>query len=341
MGSIVYQLDYWLNPSNSSKTANDGEPGQLSYDVFLGLSVLGGFLGLDHLYLRSPFTAFIKFIVNVSFFGVWWLYDALNAFLNRDIIKLFGVGIPGFGPFGIGAGCLSHGKPHTLHMNFFIYSFALGFGGIFGLDSYLVGDITSALFRFLFLISIIGAPIAILWWMYNGLTWLFLPNQVIDQYGGYFGKKDNGGGLIDWIVSILPQPLADAINGLRASVDILGKGVVKIPTKTAEAIKPFGDILKGAQGIDVTQACAKTSLENITKAATLEKPAQTGGALVSQNVLPYVLMGTIGIIAISGFILTYNRAKSKPKKDDSPPEPDNLKVVTEQSIDLMNTSVGP
>jgi hypothetical protein len=66
MGSSVSQIQYWRSDGASDNTT-EGGPGAvyLSYNVFLGLSVLGGFLGLDHLYLRSPLTFIAKFIVNL------------------------------------------------------------------------------------------------------------------------------------------------------------------------------------------------------------------------------------------------------------------------------------
>jgi hypothetical protein len=39
--------------------------------------------------------------------------------------------------------------------------------------------------------------------------------------------------------------------------------------------------------------------------------------------LPYVLIGTLAIIAVSGLVISYRRYKQneQPRKNDSPPEP--------------------
>jgi hypothetical protein len=53
-----------------------------------------------------------------------------------------------------------------------------------------------------------------------------------------------------------------------------------------------------------------------------------GGAIGGgSNVLPYFLMGTIAIIAVSGLIITYRRSRQneQPRKNDSPPEPGILR----------------
>ena len=62
------------NASNATDaTGAQDSGGYLSYNVFLGLSVLGGFFALDHLYLRSPLTFLAKIIINIMFF--WRLVD--------------------------------------------------------------------------------------------------------------------------------------------------------------------------------------------------------------------------------------------------------------------------
>jgi hypothetical protein len=45
------------------------------------------------------------------FFGVWWIYDAAQAIFNRDIIKVYGLGVPGLGPKGIACGVLAKDEP--------------------------------------------------------------------------------------------------------------------------------------------------------------------------------------------------------------------------------------
>ena len=64
MSSGVSQIGYWRETNKAQSAGpnaantDEGGPGAtyLSYNVFLGLSVIGGLLALDHLYLRSPLT---------------------------------------------------------------------------------------------------------------------------------------------------------------------------------------------------------------------------------------------------------------------------------------------
>ena len=128
MGLTISQITAWrgrnnttTNNTNTTNTTNStgNNTNYLSYDVFLGLSVLGGFFALDHLYLRSPLTFIAKLITNFFTFGMWWLYDAPQAIFNRDVLKVYGLGIPGLGPKGIAAGVLASDVPDKKHMSFF------------------------------------------------------------------------------------------------------------------------------------------------------------------------------------------------------------------------------
>jgi hypothetical protein len=193
MSSSVSQLDYWRETkkaaNETNKNVTEGGPGAsyLSYDVFLGLSVLGGFFALDHLYLRSPLTFLAKLVINILFLGVWWIYDASQAIFNKDVVKVFGVSIPGLAPSGIAAGVLGSDVPDKKHMAFFIYGLALMLGGIFGLDSFIVGDKQSGFIRLICLITGILAPVAIFWWLFNLFKFFFKTKDVTSMYFDYFG----------------------------------------------------------------------------------------------------------------------------------------------------------
>jgi hypothetical protein len=158
-----------------------------SYNLFWVLSILGGILALDHLYLRSPLTFLAKIIVNIFGLGIWWIYDATQASFNKDVVKMYGLGIPGIGSMGIGAGSMAGDKPDDKHANFLIYSLALLFGGLFGIDSFITGDKSTGYFRLLCLISFIFTPVAILYWLFNVGKFFFKTESVIEQNWEYFG----------------------------------------------------------------------------------------------------------------------------------------------------------
>ena len=356
MSASVSQIDYWRGATSNANNA-DGSSGAvfLSYDMFLGLSVLGGFLALDHLYLRSPLTFLAKLFVNIFFFGVWWLYDASQAIFNTDVIKVFGVGIPGLGPKGIAAGVLANDVPDQKHASFFFYAVALIFGGLFGLDSFLVGDKESGFIRLVSLLTIIFAVVSVFWWIYNMVLFFFKTKDVTDAYPEYFGSPSTSAYSSFFRKYILPripilgpilstirtgqtsvpglQPVASAVQAVSKTADTalstvkqgfeLGKTVVESGTALAgQALTTVDDTAKAAASALSLVPSAASLTDGVTTATLQKAMAQSGGS-GNNDLLSYVLMGTLGFIAVSGFLGTYLRSNKNgtPSRDDSPPEP--------------------
>lgn len=62
---------------------------------------LTGLLGIDQLALRSPFTAFLKFLVNIFFWGAWYIYDIIQILTDDTFVAKYGFSTP-YGPRGHG-----------------------------------------------------------------------------------------------------------------------------------------------------------------------------------------------------------------------------------------------
>lgn len=277
----VSQINYWRqtsqSPTNSKATTSvptskdEGGPGAqyLSYPVFLGLSILGGFLALDHLYLRSPTTFLAKFIVNILCFGVWWLYDISQAIFNMDVVKVFGLPIPGMGPKGIGAGVFASGAPDRKHLSFLIYGLSLIFGGIFGMDSFIVGDKTSGLIRLISFVTIIFAPVAIGWWLYGLFKFFFSTRDVTDKYWEYFGAPkphEQTLSTTDWLVYKIPflsyifgpiktikevieDPTILASGPVREAAEAAAIGLKPVLNQVEAAVKPLANAVESGEGV--------------------------------------------------------------------------------------------
>lgn len=293
----VSQIDYWREVNRPDKKTNtntttdtNGGPGAiyLSYDVFLGLSVLGGLLALDHLYLRSPLTFLAKIIVNILTLGTWWLYDASQAIFNKDVVKVFGLGVPGMGPKGIGAGVLASDVPDKKHMAFFIYALALIFGGLFGLDSFIVGDKQSGIIRIICLITGIFAPIAIFWWLFNIGKFFIKTKDVTSKYWEYFGAPpppEYGKSFIenmvqkfpflDYIVSPITK-IKDAIFGTIGDVEDLKEAILENPIGTIESV------------VASPLSYAKDTIDKLTDEAgnILTVPLQVATTAIESELIP-------------------------------------------------------
>jgi len=320
-------LKGYMNPEASSTSDTDGA--FLSYDWFIVLAVLGGWFGLDHLYLRSPWTFLGKLIVNALFFGIWYFYDIIQAFSSKDVIKVYGVGLPGFPDKRVAMGVLAKDAPGAKHSNFFIYSLCLFMGGLFGLDSFLVGDRESGIMRLLFLVSIIGAPIAFGWWIYKLFRFFTDTPSVVNQYASYFGSAGGGwsifGSLIDptSMLGTLLKPVNTAADGFKSAMDAASK-TLDLGVGIVGAINNVGKVLVN-NPLPNPVPSFQTIKEGVEKAEASAPGLRGGGqdATGSLNVLPYTLLGTIALIALSGFVATYHRSKKHvaAPQDDRPPEP--------------------
>jgi hypothetical protein len=124
-----------------------------SYWVIMVITVLGGFFGVDHLYLRSPTTALLKFFLNIFTLGAWYVYDIIQIFRDKKEVLKNGLSIPILGASGIGAGIFKDEPGNagiakgSLRWMAFMLLFFIPFN--LGLDRYIVGDNIGALIKFL------------------------------------------------------------------------------------------------------------------------------------------------------------------------------------------------
>jgi len=363
MSASVSQIEFWQKGLvfNGNNNGNEGDNGGtfLSYDVFLGLSLIGGFLALDHLYLRSPLTFLAKLVVNLLFFGVWWIYDAAQALFHADTIKVYGLGVPGLGPKGIACGVLAKDEPDKKHMRFFMYAMALIFGGMFGLDSFLVGNKQRGIIRLVCMISVIFAPLALAWWGWNMIRFFTDTKQVVSEHAGYFGAASSSVEeemLARWpflsalfspvetitkIVNEILQPFQQTAEAAIKTVDsvvktaddaiLLGKTAVEKGSNIVGEISETVDKATAAM-TSASSALPGLDLYKSISPETVAAAKQAGGAAVAAasasgivgdlNMLHFTLLGTIVLIAITGLSLTYYRSKNvRTTKDDTPPEP--------------------
>lgn len=173
-------LEYW-----KASTQN--------YSWYWILTVFFGWAGLDMLYLRSPLMAVAKIFLNAITFGYWWFYDAMEATFNKDQVQVAGPTMPFWGSLGIAGGMFmgtgSQSKQDK-HYTFLLYSLVLLFTGLFGGDSFLVGDKLSGYIRVISLVSFFFAPIAIIWYIYKLYQLFIRPDQLLDQNYIYFGAPE-------------------------------------------------------------------------------------------------------------------------------------------------------
>lgn len=191
MGLSISRLVDWtadgLKDTRDKDAKGDSSGTYLSYDIFLVLSVFGGLIALDHLYLRSPHTFLAKIAVNFMCFGAWWLYDAMRAVFHSNVVKLHGISIPVVGQTDIGAGIFSKPEPSQKHYRFLVYAVSLIFGGIVGADSFVVGNKMDGFIRLICFLTAILAPISIFIWVKNLIVFFTNPPGVLAKHPEFFG----------------------------------------------------------------------------------------------------------------------------------------------------------
>jgi hypothetical protein len=262
--SAVSQLKFWKDGDSNNNADGEGSGAFLSYNVFIALSIVGGFLGLDHLYLRSPGTFIAKFIVNMAFFGIWWMWDAVQALFNEKVVRVYGLGIPGFPGIRIASGVLADEEPDGKHLRFFIYSLALFFGGIIGIDSFLLGDTEIGVFRLLSCITIIFFPLAFLAWGYYIVQFLMNPKGVIGMNPGFFGSNMGASGFGGFITKFISELIGPAAVPFLKGTEFLAQTTGNIK----DVVKGVANVVTGSQ---FTPAAA---LYSSTKTADFQKAMQ-------------------------------------------------------------------
>ena len=157
---------------------------QLPYWAYMVVVVLIGGLGLDHLLLRSPYTFLMKLLIPT--FGFWYLYDIAQVFGERELVEKYGLGVPWYGPIGLGAGIFinkdaSNLSPPTIASPwiYMIYAVLSIFFFVFPLNKIIIGDYAGCIahicmYTILALFSLgLTAILAICWGIYDAFRVLF------------------------------------------------------------------------------------------------------------------------------------------------------------------------
>jgi hypothetical protein len=335
----------------------------LNYDTYLLLAVAGGFFAIDQLYLRSPLSFAAKLLGNIFLFGIPWLYDILQGFLNTRRVKLFGTSAPFVGQIGAGAGMfIADGEmlapaDADKRWNFLIYSLVLMFTGLLGGDSYLLGDTLGGMIRTGLCLTIVLLPVAAVWW--GAKLWEYFANTgtLLDNNWEYFGAPEpkipvkRCPGVLEeitiWVLKtarvVLRQipgfgMIATMLDGLISSLEVaygVAEAAVNEGIGAMKAVSQIQGTL-GSLGTGFEPGAAFS--KRIEKLAETEgaKPAkdQAGGGSAESTspAAMYGLLGTLALIIVSGggrFLKEVwqnvgRRQRSSEVKNDRPPEPGAL-----------------
>ena len=348
--------------SKASATASKGPVGMydstslkrwqvqnLDYNFYWIFTMALGFFGVDYWYLGAPLTGILKFLTNISTFGYWWFYDILNATFNRPTIELFGPTMPFFGTTGCAAGRFRQasnlGDPELLakHMNYIIYGIVLVIFGIIGGDSFILGNTIYAVIRIICLISFVGIPIALIWWVYNIVNYLFNADYFLDDAWFYLGAASPTGnkcpsffdklfGPITSLIGMLmgfpgPKPLEEWQKTILSKklTGLNMQDVLDLNNKLQETGCPKQGGGATETETEIGTETAKTTAKAIKAVTAVKAITAVSGSLSQTNthLLSFVLAGTIGLIIVSSIILSLRRSYQNGNKKATSASSDN------------------
>lgn len=101
--------------------------------------VLPGLLGIDHFYLRSPWTGLMK-MFTIGGLGLWWLWDTFQVFTEGDRVEMYGMTAPFDLKTGIGQGMITAGTTYYEQRSSFSWWQAAAIFSFLGADCFLLGQ---------------------------------------------------------------------------------------------------------------------------------------------------------------------------------------------------------
>lgn len=168
----------------------------LPYWAFLVFTAnpLTGFFGIDHLLFRSAPTAFLKFIVNIFGLGIWYFYDIIQAFYDRDSVSKYGLSKPIMGPGGLAKDYfrgvtsepdkLGPSKTGLLGVVIFVL-YICSFLIPFGTSNFIAGDMTGGfwklVFTFSFPFNLIWIPVIFIGGIFEFFRAVFSPDSLFQE----------------------------------------------------------------------------------------------------------------------------------------------------------------
>jgi TM2 domain-containing membrane protein YozV len=163
-----------------------GDKPDRNYYVFVVLSILFGFVGADHFYLRSYATGTQKFIMNFFTLGLWHWWDIAQIVGDGQKVRTEGL----TGPFdwlrGIGRGVFTNlpaeGGPATEYAapkSYLIYTFLAVFFGWLGLDKFYMGTWGQGLLKLISCFNIFLLLFGWLWVLWDAVHAFFLTDSIL------------------------------------------------------------------------------------------------------------------------------------------------------------------
>jgi TM2 domain-containing membrane protein YozV len=171
-------IDVWKHPDRS-------------YYLFITLSILFGFFGIDHFYIRSFGTGTQKLLFNLVTFGLWYFWDLVQIIFDGQKVRTEGLDSPFEWIRGIGRGVFIDPQERLKMMadpsqpvirskkDLVIYALLTIMFGIFGFDKLYMGHPWQAVTKFLSVFNILFFLFGLMWVVWDIVHVVFYPDLII------------------------------------------------------------------------------------------------------------------------------------------------------------------
>jgi TM2 domain-containing membrane protein YozV len=190
--------------------------------VVLQALAIFGFLGIDHFYLRSTKTGIIK-LLTLGGFGIWWLWDMLQVFTEKERVVNYGLTTPFDATLGIGQGMITdRSTEYSQNTSWFLWSLSTIFG--FAGTTYLMLGRAYLGLRFLIITFLASGPVS-----------LFITQTMQNGFGAAYAQVGFFGFLMSifWMMLLLlgvgPVWLQHMYKALFDPADVMATGLPTPP----------------------------------------------------------------------------------------------------------------
>jgi hypothetical protein len=322
---------------------------------------LTGLLGIDHLLFRSPTTAFAKLLTNVFTLGLWYFYDIIQVFTDKNFVKQYGLSKPMVGPAGLavdyfsgitGSDTLAPSKSGFLSIVLFLlYLFTVL--SPFGLSNFIAGDTEGGIAKFLLSFG----PWGLFWIPFLFFAGIFEVYRNITDTEKIFTEG-----------ALRPTPLTFLLDPTSYSPNIMNPESIEktkketnlyttfikpilsmfgitdpmevIDTTKCQVVPPIektvsaaqtaaGGVMALAGTVPAIATKASEKLSAFTDPEKLKEAAQAaaaqkiqmGGGRGVSTVLDSLFVFGLGFLVVGGLFASYLRKSSKQEQDDRPSKP--------------------
>lgn len=250
-----------------------------SFWILALLTVFTGLFGLDHFYLRSFKTGFLKIGTNLLLLGLWYFWDIAQLVSNHKDVQENGLRVPFAPDIRIGTGVVaspteqpkpSDWNPPSASILIYALLAIMPITGFVGIDRIYAGSWSTAFMKFMLNIFLFGA-----WYFYDIYSIIVNEEKIVKA--GLMNPPPIGGHVVAGV--FLPTPIA---NKQPATLwQRLKKLIYSLLTLTDVA----STVLSVAPApIPQTVAAAKAQITTVVETAeAIGRVAEKGGRLLQKT----------------------------------------------------------